>query len=158
VVPVRQHRLGSSADVQKFITLKPFIVSRHKNNRWKEERVFYNYCIGLPVRFQTCQHQNLIFWLLIAVKSDLTSVSEIFFLKFSWCIQGWTPVMVLQHHDGTFILFMLVSTRVLYLWLLNCVGIILNAPWTPLNHMVSLLSLSPIRKAPDRVSHSYWFR
>jgi hypothetical protein len=41
--------------------------------------------------------------------------AKIFILKFSWWIQGWTPIMVFQHHDGAFILFPLVSTRVLYL-------------------------------------------
>jgi hypothetical protein len=35
----------------------------------------------------------------------LTSVSEIFVFKFSWWIQGWTPIVVFQHHDGVFILF-----------------------------------------------------
>jgi hypothetical protein len=77
----------------------------HVNNLWKEERFFYNYCIGLLVRFQTCQCQNWIFWLLLAVRSDLTSMSEIFFLKFSWWIQGWTPVVVFQQCDGVFILY-----------------------------------------------------
>jgi hypothetical protein len=42
---------SSLADVQKLITLRPFIVSGRVNNRWKDERVFYNYCIGLPVIF-----------------------------------------------------------------------------------------------------------
>jgi hypothetical protein len=46
------------ADVQKLITLRPFIVLVCVNNLWKEERVVYNYCIGLPDRFQTCQRQN----------------------------------------------------------------------------------------------------
>jgi hypothetical protein len=41
----------SLANVYKFITPKPFTLSGHVNNSWKEERVFYNYCIGLPVRF-----------------------------------------------------------------------------------------------------------
>jgi hypothetical protein len=49
---------SSSSDVQKFITLRPFIVSGRVNNRWKEERVLYNYCIGLPVKFQAHQYQN----------------------------------------------------------------------------------------------------
>jgi hypothetical protein len=49
---------SSLAAVQKFITLRPFVVSGRVNNRWKVERVFDNYCIRLPVRFQTCQHQN----------------------------------------------------------------------------------------------------
>jgi hypothetical protein len=96
---------SSSVDVQKFATLRLFIVSKRANNRWKEERVFYNYCIRIPIRFQVCQYQNWIFWLLLTVKSDLMSVSEIFVLKFSWWIQGWTPVVLFQHHDGTFILF-----------------------------------------------------
>jgi hypothetical protein len=52
---------SSLVNVQKFITPKPFIVSRRANNHWKEERDFYNYCIGLLVRFQTFQHQNSIF-------------------------------------------------------------------------------------------------
>jgi hypothetical protein len=42
---------SSLADVQKLITLRLFIVSGRVNNRWKDERVFYNYCIGLPVIF-----------------------------------------------------------------------------------------------------------
>jgi hypothetical protein len=149
---------GSSTDVQKFITLRLFIVSRCTNNRWKQERVFYNYYIGLLVRFQTCQRWNLIFYLLLTVKLDLTSMSEMFIFKFSWWIHGWTPIVVLQHRDGVFILFSLVSTRALYFWLLNCVGITMKAPWTPLNHMVTLPPLSPIRMAPDRVTHSHWFR
>jgi hypothetical protein len=45
----------------------------------------------------------------------LTSVSGIFVLKFSWWIQGWTPVVVFQHRDGAFILFPLVSSRALYI-------------------------------------------
>jgi hypothetical protein len=49
---------SSSTDVQKFITLRPFMIQGHVNNCWKEKRVIYNYCIGLPVRFLTCQHQN----------------------------------------------------------------------------------------------------
>jgi hypothetical protein len=52
---------NSLADVQKFITLRPFIVLGHVNNQWKEGRVFYNYCIGIPVIFQTCECQNWIF-------------------------------------------------------------------------------------------------
>jgi hypothetical protein len=42
---------SSLSDVQKLITLRPFIVSGRVNNRWKDERVLYNYCIGLPVIF-----------------------------------------------------------------------------------------------------------
>jgi hypothetical protein len=36
-------------------------------------------------------------------------------LKFSWWIQGWPPVVMLQHHDGVFTLFPLVSYEALYL-------------------------------------------
>jgi hypothetical protein len=42
---------SSMTDVKKFITLKPFILSERVNNRWKEQGVLYNYCIGLLVRF-----------------------------------------------------------------------------------------------------------
>jgi hypothetical protein len=31
----------SSADVRKFITLRPFIVSGSVSNRWKAEKLFY---------------------------------------------------------------------------------------------------------------------
>jgi hypothetical protein len=97
---------GSLTDVQKFITLRLFSVLGRVNNRWKQERALYNYCIGLPVWLQTCWHQNWIFWLLLAAKSELASVSEIFVLKFSWWIQGSVPVMVFQQHDGaSFILY-----------------------------------------------------
>jgi hypothetical protein len=30
--------------------------------------------------------------------------AKIFVLKFSWWVQGWSPVMVLRQHDGAFIL------------------------------------------------------
>jgi hypothetical protein len=33
------------------------------------------------------------------------SVSEIFVLMFSWCIQGWSPVVVFQQRGGVFILY-----------------------------------------------------
>jgi hypothetical protein len=33
---------NSLADVQKFITLKPFNISLRANNHWKDEIVFYN--------------------------------------------------------------------------------------------------------------------
>jgi hypothetical protein len=39
------------ADVLKHITSKPLTVSGHASNHWKDEKVFYNYCIGLMVRF-----------------------------------------------------------------------------------------------------------
>jgi hypothetical protein len=42
---------SSSSDVQKFITLRPFVVLGRVNNFWKEKRFFYNYCIGFLVRF-----------------------------------------------------------------------------------------------------------
>jgi hypothetical protein len=32
-------------------------------------------------------------------------VSEIFVLKFSWWIEGWTPIVVFQERDGVFILY-----------------------------------------------------
>jgi hypothetical protein len=47
---------------------------------------------------------ELIFFLLLTVKSDLTSVSEIFILKFFFVDSGWTSVVVFQQREGVFIL------------------------------------------------------
>jgi hypothetical protein len=43
---------SSLTDVQKLITLRPFMVSVSVNNRLKDKRVLYNFCMGLPLRFQ----------------------------------------------------------------------------------------------------------
>jgi hypothetical protein len=119
---------SSLADVQKFINLRPFIVSRHANNRLKEERVFYFWHVSARIEFSDCCSQSSQNW---------RRCQKIFVLKFSWWIQGWTPVVVFQHHDGAFMLFPLVSSRALYIWLLNYVGITMKSSWTPLNHMVN---------------------
>jgi hypothetical protein len=58
----------------KTITPKPLIISGHANNRWKEEKVFYNSCIGLLVIFPSEQSQICTLWLLLTVKSSSTSV------------------------------------------------------------------------------------
>jgi hypothetical protein len=42
---------SSLADVKKFITLKPVTLSRRAINRWKDQKVFYNSCIWILVRF-----------------------------------------------------------------------------------------------------------
>jgi hypothetical protein len=56
---VCQHRLTAAELMFKnSLTPKPFTLSGRVNNCWKEERVLYNYCIGLQVRFQACQRQN----------------------------------------------------------------------------------------------------
>jgi hypothetical protein len=44
---------NSLADVQKFITPKPLTVSGRASNHWKDEKVLYNYCIGLIVIFSS---------------------------------------------------------------------------------------------------------
>jgi hypothetical protein len=54
---------------QKAVTPKPPIISRCESNRWKDEKVFYNYCIGLLVRFQPCQFQ--IWCFLTAIHSQV---------------------------------------------------------------------------------------
>jgi hypothetical protein len=143
---------SSLADVQKFISIKPFILSRSVNNRWKDQKVFYNSCICPPIIFPLEQSQICTYWPLLAVKSYSASVPKFFILRFSWWIQGWLPVMALQHHDGAFIIFLLVSTSALYLWLLNCAGITLEPHWAPLNVSVNLSSPSVHQGAPDRVA------
>jgi hypothetical protein len=46
---------SSLANVQKCITPKPLTVSGHASNHWKDEKVIYNYCIGLMVIFSSDQ-------------------------------------------------------------------------------------------------------
>jgi hypothetical protein len=46
----REWSFSSPTNFQK-TTSKPLIVSRHANNHWKEEKVFYNPCVGIMVRF-----------------------------------------------------------------------------------------------------------
>jgi hypothetical protein len=62
---------SSSSDVQKFITLRPFVVSVHVNNRRKDKRVFYNSCMGPPsdsshirvrIEFSNCCSQSSRIW------------------------------------------------------------------------------------------------
>jgi hypothetical protein len=60
--------------------------------------------------------------------------------------------VALQHHDGAFIMFPLVSTRALYLWLLNCAGITLEPSWALFNVSVNLSAPSVHQGAPDRVA------
>jgi hypothetical protein len=47
----------SLADVQKCITPKPLTVSGRASNNWKDEKVLYNYYIGLMVRFSSERFQ-----------------------------------------------------------------------------------------------------
>jgi hypothetical protein len=72
---------SSLADVQKFITPKPFNVLRRTNNRWKYHKVFNNSCNWLQVRFPSEQSRLCIFWLLLIVKSDLTAVQRFSFWR-----------------------------------------------------------------------------
>jgi hypothetical protein len=76
---------SSLSAVQEFIIPKPFIISRHANNRWKDQQMFNNSCIWLQVRFPSEQSRLFILWLLLAVKSDLTAVQRGF--RF-WCLVG----------------------------------------------------------------------
>jgi hypothetical protein len=124
-------------DIQKFITLRPFIISGRVNNRWKDKNVFYNSCIWLQVRFPF--RAVLALLLPTAARSQVRfSVGvKSFVLKFSWRIQGWPPVMVFQQYDGVFILctwlfFFVrrVSSRWLHLWSMIRISITLMPPWT----------------------------
>jgi hypothetical protein len=72
---------SSLADVQKFITPKMFIVSRRANNRWKDQKVLNNSYNWLQVIFPSEQSRLCIFWLLLAVKSDLTAVQRFSFWR-----------------------------------------------------------------------------
>jgi hypothetical protein len=72
---------SSLADVQKCITPKSLTVSGCSSNHWKDAKVFYNYCIGPWSDFLQNSSRFDVFWLLVAVKSELTSITEIFVLE-----------------------------------------------------------------------------
>jgi hypothetical protein len=72
-----------SDQIWSIISPKPLIVYWHANNRWKYQKVFYNSCICLLVRFSSEQSQIYNFWLLLIVKLDLISLSKICFKVFS---------------------------------------------------------------------------
>jgi hypothetical protein len=84
-----KQNFSSPVDLKKVITPKTLILLRRINNRWKEEKVLYNSCVGSIVRFSSEQSHIYIFWLWLAVKSELMSAPKIFVLKSSWRIQGW---------------------------------------------------------------------
>jgi hypothetical protein len=88
---------NSLTDVQKLITLRPFIISRRANNRWKHKKVFYISCTWIQVRFPSKQSQLCTYWLLLAVKSDSASILKFSFWSFlggfkdghlSWCFNN----------------------------------------------------------------------
>jgi hypothetical protein len=89
---------SSLADVQKFITLRLFIILRRANNRWKDQKVLNKSCIWLQVRFPSEQSQLCIFLLLLAVKSDLMAVQRGF--RF-WClVRGFEDNHVAWHSNS----------------------------------------------------------
>jgi hypothetical protein len=71
-----------SSWLQNCITPKPWILSRHANNRWKDQKVLYRSCICLQVRFPLEQSQICTYWLLLAVKSDSALVPKFSFWTF----------------------------------------------------------------------------
>jgi hypothetical protein len=93
-----------SGRLQNCITPKPFIVSRHANNRWKDRKVLYNSYIWIQVIFPSEQSQIYTYWLLLTVKSDSASVPKFSFLSFFLWIRGCPPVMVFPRHDVVAIL------------------------------------------------------
>jgi hypothetical protein len=74
-----RNRISAAQSTSKAITPKLLIVSRRINNRWKGKKVFYNSCFCPIVRFSSEQSQSYNFWLLLAVKSELTSAPKFWF-------------------------------------------------------------------------------
>jgi hypothetical protein len=52
---------SSLTDVQKFITLRPFILLGSVNNRWKDEKLLYTVSVEIQVILWLHGHQNLKF-------------------------------------------------------------------------------------------------
>jgi hypothetical protein len=103
-----ERSFSSPDDFKKCVTPKPFILSRRANNRWKDKKVFYNYCICLTYLSlgQISPIKVLYLHLLTAACSQVRfGVSaKIFILKFLWQIRGCPPVMVFPWYDMVFIL------------------------------------------------------
>jgi hypothetical protein len=154
---------SSLADVQKFITLKPFIVSRRPNNRWKDQKVFDNSCIWFQVRFPSDKSRLCIFWLLLVVKSDLMTIQRCFrfdvllvdlkittfhdvpaawcgvhhisvVVSFMWCDQSTYPKVWLP--------FLFNSHVFVYIWYFRYLSLNLS---TQLSHWPMSKSQSPLR-------------
>jgi hypothetical protein len=150
------------SQIPKVITPKLLTVSEHANNRWKDENVFYNYCVGILVRFQPCRSRFDVIGLLFAVKSELPSVPNFSFWSslggvedchLSWCFNNmiWCSSYIC---DCSFLTG--VSSRWLYIWGLDRIGITLKPPLTLESHGNFFRSLAH-PKAPDRVILSHWF-
>jgi hypothetical protein len=52
-----EQNFSSPVQLRKVITPKPLIVSGRADNRWKDQKVLYNSCIWLLVRFPSEQSQ-----------------------------------------------------------------------------------------------------
>jgi hypothetical protein len=139
-----------SSRIQNCVTPKPWIVSGHVNNCWKDEKSFYKFGIQILTIFQTQQSQTYNFWLLLIVKSGLTAAP-----KFSF----WSPIGRLE--DGHFLCCIFSSLFLFIIGYALKVGIeqviTLKPPWTPLNHIVNLFAPVAHQKAPDHVTLSHWF-
>jgi hypothetical protein len=66
--------------LQKAIAPEPWLGWGQVITRSKSEDVIYLFGIRLLVRFQIEQHQISVYWLLLAVKSEFTSLSKFFFM------------------------------------------------------------------------------
>jgi hypothetical protein len=60
--------------VQIVIESEPLIGWRQVNTRWKSEDVLYLFGIRLSTKFQINQYQIVMFWLLLAVKTESASL------------------------------------------------------------------------------------
>jgi hypothetical protein len=99
-----------SGRLQNCITPKPFTISRCANNCGKDQKVLYNSCIWLQVRFLSEQSHLCTYWLLLTVESDSASVPKFSFWSFlcgfedahlSWYLHGM--MWCLSHvHDCSF--------------------------------------------------------
>jgi hypothetical protein len=74
---------SKSVVVQKVIKPEPLIGWRQINTRWKAGGVLYHFGIRLSAKFQIQQHQISIYWLLLIVKTESTSLSD--FVVRRWC-------------------------------------------------------------------------
>jgi hypothetical protein len=87
--------------VKKVIKPKPLIRWRQVNTRWKPGGVLYLFGIWLSTEFQIEQHQISIYWLLLTVKIESTSLSDFIVRRWCWWIEHSDSLRALKSYATT---------------------------------------------------------
>jgi hypothetical protein len=80
-----EQNFSSPVQIRKVITPKPLIVSGRADNRWKDQKVLYNSCIWLLVRFPSEQSQLYTYY--YSQSSQIRRRYQHFRLQSCWWIE-----------------------------------------------------------------------